>query len=216
MQRLQWAFIHCGIDFKPSTNKMTEQRYLANGIHKRPSVASMAKEVMKLEKSSKSETCQGCTNCSTTVTNFIEKCFDRLGSGMGNRPWLTIILSLAVCFVCSAGMVLWQVNTDDEAMWTPYGSSFISQRDWILSNFPKDTRYETIILSTREENGNILTADTIRYLLSLHTEATNVTSQGDTSFEELCYEVPKQEDHEIKECATSSLLSKQLLKPNLL
>ena len=42
---------------------------------------------------------------------------------MGNRPWLTIILSLAVCFVCSAGMVLWQVNTDDEAMWTPYGSS---------------------------------------------------------------------------------------------
>ena len=49
--------------------------------------------------------------------------FFRLGSGMGNRPWLTIILSLAVCFVCSAGMVLWQVNTDDEAMWTPYGSS---------------------------------------------------------------------------------------------
>ena len=32
----------------------------------------------------------------------------------------------------------------------------------------------------------------------------------------LHYRVPKQEDHEIKECATSSLLSKQLLKPNLL
>ena len=49
--------------------------------------------------------------------------FCSLGSGMGKRPWLTIILSIAVCLVCSAGMVFWQVNTDDEAMWTPYGSS---------------------------------------------------------------------------------------------
>ena len=57
-------------------NTATEQRYLANG-HKRPSVASLAKEMMKIEKSSSSDNCQGCTSCSTTVTNFIEKCFDR-------------------------------------------------------------------------------------------------------------------------------------------
>ena len=49
--------------------------------------------------------------------------FYSLGSGMGKRPWLTIILSIAVCLVLSGGMVFWQVNTDDEAMWTPYGSS---------------------------------------------------------------------------------------------
>ena len=61
------------------------------------------------------------SHCAKNVF-FVHALF-RLGSGMGNRPWLTIILSIAVCLVCSAGMVFWQVNTDDEAMWTPYGSS---------------------------------------------------------------------------------------------
>ena len=27
---------------------------------------------------------------------------------------------------------------------------FIKQRNWILSNFPKDTRYETVLISSRE------------------------------------------------------------------
>ena len=48
--------------------------------------------------------------------------FFSFGVHIGKRPWLTIILSVLLCFVCSAGNVFWQVNTDNDALWTPYGS----------------------------------------------------------------------------------------------
>ena len=44
---------------------------------------------------------------------------------------------------------------------------FIKQKEWILQNYPKDTRYESIIL-TVQEGGNILTASTMQYLAELH------------------------------------------------
>ena len=44
---------------------------------------------------------------------------------------------------------------------------FIKQKEWILQNYPKDTRYESIIL-TVQEGGNILTASTMQYLSELH------------------------------------------------
>jgi len=73
---------------------------------------------------------------------------------------------VALCFVCTAGMVFWKENTDDEELWTPYGSPFIAEREWILDNFPKDTRYETLVLASKEPHGNVLTAETIRYVSS--------------------------------------------------
>lgn len=116
---------------------------------------------------------------------FVQYSFScRIGLSIGLRPWLTIILSVCLCFICTAGNVFWQVNTDDEALWTPYGSpvgnscfflkkrghnsssslQFIKQRNWILSNFPKDTRYETVLISAKAQHGNVLTADTVQYV----------------------------------------------------
>jgi hypothetical protein len=42
---------------------------------------------------------------------------------------------------------------------------FIRQKEWIQENFPKDTRYETIIISTQNNDGNILTAEAIQYVI---------------------------------------------------
>ena len=44
---------------------------------------------------------------------------------------------------------------------------FIKQRNWILSNFPKDTRYETVLISSSSSDnsiGNVLTAQTMQYV----------------------------------------------------
>ena len=40
----------------------------------------------------------------------------------------------------------------------------IKQREWVLTNFPKDTRYETIILSSKHGQTNLLTAETMKYV----------------------------------------------------
>ena len=51
--------------------------------------------------------------------------------------------------------------------WFFFLFQFIKQKEWILQNYPKDTRYESIIL-TVQEGGNILTASTMQYLAELH------------------------------------------------
>ena len=131
------------------------------------------------------------------------------GLGIGKRPWLTIILSVALCLVCTAGLVFWNENTDDEQLWTPYGSPFVAEREWILQNFPKDTRYETVILSSEEKN--VLTADTIKYILKLHQMVENIAiSESEINYQDLCLAVPETavllNSTTSSACATKSLL----------
>ena len=49
---------------------------------------------------------------------------------------------------------------------------FIEQKAWIAENFPRDRRYENLIL----ESENILTADTVRYVSAMHRSST-ITKQ---------------------------------------
>ena len=65
---------------------------------------------------------------SSFLIEFLEKCFYKLGLAIGKRPWWTIILSVIFCLICTAGVVFWNENTDDEELWTPYGSPFVGER----------------------------------------------------------------------------------------
>ena len=44
------------------------------------------------------------------------------GLWIGGNPYKTILGSLLFCAVCSSGMLTWYTLTDDEYLWTPYGS----------------------------------------------------------------------------------------------
>ena len=59
---------------------------------------------------------------------FLENCFYKLGLAIGKRPWWTINLSVIFCLICTAGVVFWNENTDDEELWTPYGSPYVKER----------------------------------------------------------------------------------------
>ena len=93
----------------------------------------------------------------------------------------------------------------------------IKQKEWITKHFPKDTRYETIILSSNFEDGNILVPETLLYvscktaiwqnghhfchfqLLDVHFATLNVTSNLNDTFSDLCLLTDDQ-------CATTSIL----------
>ncbi len=48
--------------------------------------------------------------------------FSRFGLAIGKHPKLTVALSVALCLVCSVGIVKFNVVTDSYVLWTPYGS----------------------------------------------------------------------------------------------
>ena len=55
----------------------------------------------------------------------------RLGCGIGLYPWWTILASVIFFVACSGGLFLWVNVTEEDVLWTPYGSKFEGERGWI-------------------------------------------------------------------------------------
>lgn len=106
-----------------------------------------------------------CTLKNIYVFELKNICVFRFGKLIGSRPWTTILTSLVVCLVCSTGNIFFQSDTDVEKTWTPYGSESIVQKEWIAEHFPKDTRYETILINGNSQN--LLTAETMNFVSAI-------------------------------------------------
>ncbi len=74
------------------------------------------------------------------------------------------------CLAASGGMLLWNTVTDDEMLWTPYGSDFVDSKRWIDEKFPPDIRYEILIYTAP----NVLTPENIKFV-SVSSHAKNYT-----------------------------------------
>ena len=46
----------------------------------------------------------------------------RVGIVIGKYPWTTIIITFVIFAAMACGMLKFTVSTDDEFLWTPYGS----------------------------------------------------------------------------------------------
>ena len=55
----------------------------------------------------------------------------RLGYGVANHPWRTMAASVIFFLACSGGLFLWVNVTEEDILWTPYGSKFERERGWI-------------------------------------------------------------------------------------
>ena len=54
---------------------------------------------------------------------------------------------------------------------------FVDQNAWIKENYPKDKRYESVIVyTTNGTNGNVLTAASIQYVISLNIFHINIVN----------------------------------------
>ena len=61
-------------------------------------------------------------NLTVIMTRSVENAFYSFGLWIGRNPYKTILGSLLFCAACSSGMLMWYTLTDDEYLWTPYGS----------------------------------------------------------------------------------------------
>ena len=74
----------------------------------------------------------------------------RLGYGVASHPWRTLAASVIFFLACSGGLILWHNVTEEDILWTPYGSKFERERGWIKDNFRKDRRHELLILASED------------------------------------------------------------------
>ena len=111
--------------------------------------------------------------------------------------------SVIFFLACSGGLILWQNVTEEDILWTPYGSKFEGEREWIQDNFRKDRRHELLILASED---NAISRENIQFLWKIHEAIAEnaTTSDGSKGYSDLC--TPDLETERQDDCFAMSIL----------
>jgi len=81
-----------------------------------------------------------------------------LGKAVGGSPWITIIISLAVCGGCLIGVFKFTQENRADKLWTPEDSIAQRHKEWVEKHFPAELRVSTVLLVAK----NVLTPEVLQ------------------------------------------------------
>ena len=84
--------------------------------------------------------------------------FSSLGKAVGGSPWITIIISLAICGGCLIGIFKFTQENRADKLWTPEDSIAQRHKEWVEKHFPAELRVSTVLLVAKD----VLTPEVLR------------------------------------------------------
>lgn len=125
------------------------------------------------------------------VITFLENAFERLGRLITNWPWVIIICCILCTGICSIGLINLKFESDMYKIWNtnpsgkPDGSQSVINKEWVSSKFVDDERAHTIIVSSTENDGDILSPNGLQVMLDIHNII--IRPLNNVSFDDICY-----------------------------
>ena len=125
------------------------------------------------------------------VIPFLENAFERLGRIIARWPYLVILLCLLCTGICSIGLLNLRLDADIYSIWNtnpdenPEGSQTVVNKILVSNNFSDNTRFHTLLFTTTEPDGNILTPTAFQTMLNVHNAIS--TTLGNVTFQDICY-----------------------------
>lgn len=140
-------------------------------------------------------------------------CFEKMGRFIGSHPWWFLIAPLIISTALGSGFYFLQdrVSNDIEEQFTPVDGLAKMERKYIQETFPRNrSMFSSFRLTTdgsyailiATSDGNILTAESLRYILDLDLRIRSMQVEFDNNFFEygdICAKV-------INSCASRDLL----------
>ena len=92
--------------------------------------------------------------CETSQLAFLAKknktlviCYTNLslGVGIGQRPWLPILLAFLIIGGCAGGLYFFDEETAPENLWVPDNSQAVEDKKWVDEHFPGVLRFNNYI-----------------------------------------------------------------------
>ena len=81
-----------------------------------------------------------------------------LGVGIGQRPWVPILLAFLIIGGCAGGLYFFDEETAPENLWVPDNSQAVEDKKWVDEHFPGVLRFNNYIA----EADNVLTPEFLR------------------------------------------------------
>ena len=125
------------------------------------------------------------------VIPFLENAFERLGRIIARWPYLVIVFWLLFTGLCSIGVFNLKFESDMYKIWNTNpsgkldGSQSVVNKEWVSNNFVDDERRHTIIFSSIENDGDILTPNGLQVMLDVHRIISRPLEN--VSFNDICY-----------------------------
>ena len=125
------------------------------------------------------------------VIKLLETAFERLGRFIARWPCLVIISCLLWTGLCCVGFINLTFNSSVDDIWdtnpsrSPAGSQSKANKEWVLDHFKDEKRAHTLIFSTTDPEGNILTPNALRIMLDVHKQIS--APSYNVSFQDICF-----------------------------
>lgn len=152
---------------------------------------------------SSSSSSDSSNNCIERVGNGIETSifgfFSKVGLFIGNRPKITIALSILLTIACGAGFTQWTTESRPEKLWVPQDTEAEQEQEQYTEYFDSNIRFNNILVqaaSSSDNNNNVLTKEILTQAMDMHYTIQTKNSTADIG----------NDDEEEKESITSTLL----------
>jgi hypothetical protein len=120
---------------------------------------------------------------------WVSRMEDKLASavaGMSRKcaryPRVTILVYFALMVVFTTGLLQLNVVTDADRLWVDVESDTQKNRDVVIAEFPRDTRFNRVLVGLkRDGDGNIFDLDLLDTLFDIHERVENLvlSAKGD-------------------------------------
>ncbi len=119
-----------------------------------------------------------CTDAfESKVDGAIGSFFSKLGLYVGKNPKKTIVLSFLLMAICGIGFLRWETENREAKLWVPQGTTAQAETEMYESYFSTSSRFNTAIVQTNQDGGNVLTKESLVEAMQLHKEiATSVAT----------------------------------------
>lgn len=110
--------------------------------------------------------------CIDSVAGFIfrgmELFFARVGTLVGTRPWLFMLVSFIAFLICASGLSQLVNESRGEKLWVPGGTEAQKDKDIVEdANFPRFARFEEIVISSHPTGENVLKPEVLDLLFEI-------------------------------------------------
>lgn len=123
---------------------------------------------------------------SSFVVNKLEQLFYRWGCFVSKHPERVIIGCLVITALTALGFFNISVESRADQLWISPKSPYISNKQWLDTNFPRNLRHHSALFVAEE---NILTPDSLLHMLELHNKVLAIKADNKT-WTDLCYRIP--------------------------
>ena len=80
------------------------------------------------------------------IVGGMEDWFRGYGELVASRPFLFILLCFAFTSLCGLGLLRFRAENEGIKLWIPENSDFRLNNDWLFANYPRSTRFASLIL----------------------------------------------------------------------